>query len=82
MGRVLEDAALAVSALRWVLKEVLANRCQILPAKAFLLLKLILTMGKAAALFLLAVLALLTIEPEPAELSLDLLFPAIFVLDV
>ena len=44
--------------------------------------KLILAVGKAAALFLLAVLAFLTVEPEPAELSLDLFLPAIFVLDV
>ena len=40
--------------------------------------KLILAVGKATALFLLAVLALLTVQPESAELSLDFLFPSIF----
>ena len=44
--------------------------------------KLILPVGEATALFLLAVLALLTVEPESAKLSLDLLLPAIFGLDV
>ena len=66
VGGVLEDAALAVSALRRVVKEVLAYRCQILPAEALFLLKLILAVGEATALFLLAVLAGLTIKPESA----------------
>ena len=43
--------------------------------------KLILAVGKATTLFLLAVLALLTVQPESAELSLDLLFPSILGLD-
>jgi len=36
--RVLENAALAIGALRWVLKEVLADRCQVLSAESFLFL--------------------------------------------
>jgi len=77
---VLENATLAVGALRWVLKEVLAHRCQVLSAESFLLLQLFLTVGKSTALLFLAVLAILTVEPESAQLSLDLLFPSVLCL--
>ena len=79
-SRVLENAALAISALRWVLKEVLAYRCQVLSAESLLFLKLILAVGKTTALLFLAVLALLTVEPESAQLCLNLLFPTILCL--
>ena len=82
IGWVLEDAPLAIRALGWVLQEILTNRCQILSAEAFLLLKLLLAVSEATALFLLAVLARLTVEPELAQLGLDLLFPAVLNLDV
>ena len=36
--RVLENATLAISTLRWVLKEVLADGCQVLSAESLLLL--------------------------------------------
>ena len=55
--------------------EVLAHGCQVLLAESLLFLKFILSMGKAAALLLLGVGALLTHEPEAAKLSLYLLFP-------
>ena len=76
IGRVLEDASLTIRTLGWVLKEILTNRCQILSAEAFLLLELLLAVSEATALFLLAVLARLTVEPELAQLGLDFLPPA------
>lgn len=74
----LEDASLSVGALGWVLQKVLTDRCQVLLAQSLLLLELILSVGKATALLLLRVLALLTKKPEAAELGLDLLFPCVF----
>jgi hypothetical protein len=79
---VLEDASLAVRALGGVVQEVLANRGQVLAAQTFLLLELVLAVGKPTALLLLAVFAVLAVEPEAAELSLDLFFPAIFQFNV
>lgn len=60
-----------------MLQEVLANRCQVLSAETFLLLKFFLSVSKAAALLFLTVFTLLAIKPESAKLSLDLLFPPI-----
>ena len=77
VGRVLEDASLTVCALRWVLQEVLADRCQVLSAQALLLLKLLLSVREATALVLLEVFAGKTLEPELAQLGLDLLFPGV-----
>jgi len=73
--RVLEDASLAIRALRGVLQEVLADRCQVLSAKSLLLLKLVLSVREATALFLLQVFARQTLEPELAQLGLDLFLP-------
>lgn len=78
MSGVLEDASLSVSALGGMLQKVLANWCEVLFAETLLLLEFILSVGEATALFLLAVLALLTKKPEAAELSLNLLFPSVF----
>jgi len=64
-----------------MLEEVLADRCQVLSAKTLLLLKLVLAVSKAAALLFLAVFAVLALEPEAAQLSLDLLLPAVLVAD-
>jgi len=75
--RVLEDAPLAISALRGVLQEVLADRCQVLSAKSLLLLKLFLSVREATALFLLQVFARQTLEPELAQLGLDLFLPLV-----
>lgn len=77
MGRVLEDTALAISALGGMLKEVLTDRRQVLSAETLLLHELILAVGEATALLLLAILAILALEPEAAELSLDLFLPAV-----
>jgi len=79
-GRVLEDAALSISTLGGVVKEILAYRGHVLLAEALLLLKFVLAMGKPAALLLVLVLALESIEPELAEFSLDLSLPSILVL--
>ena len=79
---VLEDASLAVCAFGRVVQEVLANRGQVLAAQTLLLLELVLAVGKSTALFLLAVFAVLAVEPEATEFGLDLLLPAIFQLDV
>ena len=78
-SRMLENASLPVRALRRVLKEVLANRCQVLPTEALLLLELLLPVGKPTALLLLAVLALLPIQPKPAQLRLYLLLPPVLL---
>ena len=74
---VLEDASLTIRTLRWVVQEILADRCQVLTAEAFFLLKLVLSVSEAAALLLLAVFARLSIEPELAEFSLDLFLPSV-----
>jgi len=79
--RVLENATLAISALRWVLKEVLAYRCQVLSAESLLFLKLFLAVGESTALLFLAILTILTVEPESAQLCLYLLFPPVFCLN-
>ena len=79
-GRMLENAPLPIRALRRMLKEVLANRCQVLPTEPFLLLELLLPVGKPTALLLLAVLALLPIQPKPAQLRLYLLLPPVLLL--
>jgi len=76
-GRVLEDASLAVSALRRMVQEILADRGEVLTGQALFLLELLLAMSEAAALFLLTVFALLAVEPEAAQLGFDLLLPAI-----
>lgn len=44
-------------------------------AESLLLLELVLSVREAAALVLLEVLASLTLEPEPAQLGLDLFLP-------
>lgn len=79
---VLENASLTIRALRGVLKEVFADGGKVLSAEALLLLELILAVCESAALLFLAVLARLTLEPEAAELSLDLLLPAILGLAI
>lgn len=73
----LEDAPLPVSAFGRMLKEILTDRCQVLPAQSLLLLKFFLTVGEAAALVLEAILTGLSVEPEPAQLSFYLFLPAI-----
>jgi len=73
----LEDASLTVGALGWVLQEVLADRCQVLSAQALLLLEILLSVREAATLVLLQVFAGQTLEPELAQLGLDLLFPGV-----
>ena len=75
-SRVLENASLSISALGWMLQKVLANRSQILPAETFLFLELILTMRKSTSLIFLTVFTSLSIEPETAKFSFDLLLPA------
>jgi len=74
---VLEDAPLAVSALRGMLQEVLADRCQVLSAQSLLLLELLLSVRKATALVFLQVFARLALEPELAKLGLDLFLPCV-----
>ena len=79
-SRMLENASLPIRALRRMLKEVLANRCQVLPTEALLFLELFLPVGKPTALLLLAILALLPIQPKPAQLRLYLLLPPVLLL--
>lgn len=74
---VLEDAPLAISALRGMLQEVLADRCQVLSAQSLLLLELFLSVCEAAALVFLQVFARLALEPELAQLGLDLFLPCV-----
>jgi len=64
-----------------MLKEVLADRSQVLSAETLLLLKLILAVSEATALLFLAIFAVLALKPEAAQLSLDLLLPTILVDD-
>lgn len=71
----LEDAPLTIRALGGVLEEILADRRQILSAQTLLLHELVLSVGEATPLVLQEVLAVLALEPEPAQLCLDLLFP-------
>lgn len=71
----LEDASLSIRALGGVLQEILADRRQILSAQTLLLHEIVLPVGEATPLVLQEVLAVLALEPEPAQLSLDLLFP-------
>jgi hypothetical protein len=78
---VLEDAALPIGALRWMLQKVLADRGKILSAQTLLLLELFLAVGESTALLLLAVFAGLAIEPEAAEFSLDFLLPSVLSFD-
>ena len=78
----LENTSLAVGTFRGVVKEVFANRSQVLAAQSFLLLKLVLSVGKTTTLFFLTVFAFLTVEPEAAKFCLDLLFPAVLHLGV
>lgn len=80
-GRVLEDAPLAVGALGRVNEEVLADRGQVLPAQALLFLELLLAVSEATALILLAVFALLAIQPEAAQFGLDLFLPSVLSFD-
>jgi len=79
MGGVLEDASRSVGALAGVFKEILAYRCEVLPAQGLLLLKLFLTMSKSAALLLEDVLTLLALQPEPTQFGLDLFLPSILL---
>lgn len=74
---VLKDAPLPIRALRWVVQEILAHRCQVLAAQALLFLKFVLAVSESATLLFLTVLTGLAIEPEAAKLSLDLLLPAV-----
>jgi hypothetical protein len=60
-----------------MLQEVLANRRQILSAESLLLLKLVLSVRKATALVFLQVFTSLTLEPELAQLGLDLFLPCV-----
>lgn len=64
-----------------MLKEVLADRSQVLSAETLLLLKFILAVSEATALLFLAIFAVLALKPEAAQLSLDLLLPTILVDD-
>lgn len=80
-ARVLEDAALSISAFGGVVEEVFADGCKVLSAESFLFLQLFLPVGKTAALLLLTVLAVLTVKPESAQLGLDLLLPTILSLN-
>jgi len=75
ISRMLEDAPLTIRALGGVLEEILADRRQILSAQTLLLHELVLSVGEATPLVLQEVLAVLALEPEPAQLRLDLLFP-------
>jgi len=74
---VLEDASRSVGALARVIKEILAYRCEVLPAQGLLLLKLFLTVGETASLLLHLVLTLLALQPEFTQFGLDLLLPSI-----
>ena len=74
---VLEDAPLTIRALGGMLQEVLANRRQILSAESLLLLTLVLSVRKATALVFLQVFTSLTLEPELAQLGLDLFLPCV-----
>jgi len=78
--RVLEDAALAICTLGGVVEEILTYRGHVLLAEALLLLKFVLSMGKPAALLLVLVLAFEAIEPELAQLCLDLALPTVLSL--
>lgn len=60
-----------------MIQEVLAHRGQILAAQAFLLLEFVLAVRKAATLLFLAVFTVLAVQPEAAQLGLDLLLPAV-----
>jgi len=77
VGWVLEDASCSVGALARVIKEILAYRCEVLPAQGLLLLKLFLTVGETASLLLHLVLTLLALQPEFTQFGLDLLLPSI-----
>jgi len=66
MGGVLEDASCSISALTWVVEEILAYRREVLPAESLLLLKFFLTMSESASLILELVLTLLALQVEPA----------------
>jgi len=77
VGGVLEDASRSIGALAWMIKEILAYRCEVLSAQGLLLLKLFLTMGESASLLLENVLTLLALQPEPTQFGLDLSLPSI-----
>jgi len=76
MGGVLEDASCPISALTWVVEEILAYRREVLPAESLLLLKFFLTMSESASLILELVLTLLALQVEPAQFSFDLSLPS------
>ena len=78
----LENTSLAICAFRGVVKEIFANRSQVLAAQSLLLLKLVLPVGETTTLFFLTVFAFLAVEPEAAQFCLDLLFPAVLHLGV
>lgn len=63
-----------------MVQEILTHRCQVLAAQALFLLQLVLSMSESTALLFLAVFAILSVQPEFAQLRLDLLFPAVLVL--
>jgi len=77
----LEDASSTVSALAWVVQEVLAYRREVLSAERLFLLKFFLSVGESTSLFLELVLALLASQPEPTKFCLDLPFPSVLCLD-
>ena len=81
MGWMLENASLSVGALRWVVQEILADRCEILSAKALFLLEFVRAVSKATTLLFLTVFAVLAVKPEPAQFCPDLLLPPVFSLD-
>jgi len=81
VGWMLEYASSTISALAWVIQEVLAYRCEVLSAEGLFLLKFFLSVGKSAPLFLKLVLALKALQPEPTKFCLDLLFPSILSFD-
>lgn len=76
-GRVLEDAALPVGTLGRVVQKVLADGCHVLLAEALFLLKFFLPVGESTALLFELVLARQPVEPELAQLRLDLALPAV-----
>ena len=77
----LEDTSLSISALRRVIQEILTDRSQVLSAQSLLLLELVLAVCKPTALIFLTILAGLSVQPESAQLCLDLLFPTVLHLD-
>jgi hypothetical protein len=74
---VLENASVSVSALFGTFNEILAYWGQVLFVQAALRLKFELSVREAAALILLHILASLSLQPELAQLCLELVLPLI-----